>query len=604
MEEMVLSPDSRSYYTGAVTPPPGYIFDQAIATTYSLDPDTLLLLSVHLALGQAPSADQVDPIRLLESLRRLSGRLSVYVDRNGIKIPSENKVLYGLLEPMIEQVEAPRGGVFHPKIWVLRFIQPELDEPPLIRLLVLSRNITYDRSWDISLQLDGRPGRRFVAANRSLGEFLRSLPSIATQKVSESVKSRAEKLAEEVRKTVWELPGEFEEVSFHIMGTSRKQWAPLRSRRMAVISPFVTDNALLWLSEQTEDLVAIISRPEEFNRLAPDTLELFGKRFTLDEAAETEDGEELDSRDTFGLHAKAYVAEKGFRTRLYIGSANATTAALIKRSNTEILVELAGRKSRVGGIETLLGEEGLGPVLSDYVPQESPTSEDEEARARKALEAARDLLVAAELEVVCEADADAWRLTLVFSKQIALSGVSQLKAWPITVSEDRASDAYRFNSSQVVELGRFATESVTGLIAFEFVAEINKKISLRMVLNLPVAGFPENRDDAIFRLVLNNKEGFLRYVLLLLSEYAGGFFSSRDIFSRKGTIGSLAGNFSGDTAILEELVRAFSRGPDKLKEVKSVVKRLTSDQTKSSSVPQEFLRLWEVFETAMEEAGK
>ena len=601
----MLSPDSRSLYTGAVTPPPGYVFDQAIATTYSLDPDTLLLLSVHLALGQGPSSDQIDPIRLLESLRRLSGRLSVYVDRNGIKIPSENKVLYGLLEPMIEQVEAPRGGVFHPKIWVLRFIQPELDEPPLIRLLVLSRNITYDRSWDISLQLDGRPGGRFIAANRPLGEFLRSLPSIATQKISESAKLRTEKLAEEVRKTVWELPGEFEEVFFHIMGTSRRQWVPPRSKRMAVISPFVTDDALLWLSKQTKDLVAIISRPEEFNRLAPDTLELSGKRFTLDEAAETEDGEELDNRDTLGLHAKAYVVEKGFRTRLYIGSANATTAALIKRSNTEILVELVGRKSRVGDIETLLGEGGLGPVLSDYVPQqESPTPEDEEARARKALEEARDSLAAAELKVVCEADTDAWRLTLVSSKQIVLSGVSQLKAWPITVSEDRALDAYRFNSSQVVELGRFATESVTGLIAFEFVAKINKKISLRMVLNLPVAGFPENRDDAIFRLVLNNKEGFLRYVLLLLSEYAGGFFSGRDIFSRKGTTVSLTDDFSGDTAILEELVRAFSRGPDKLKEVKSIVKRLTSDQTKLSSVPPEFLRLWEVFETAMEEAGK
>lgn len=601
----MLNPDSRSYYTEAVTPPPGYIFDQAIATTYSLDPDTLLLLSVHLALGQGSSADQVDPIRLLESLRRLSDRLSVYVDRNGIKIPSENKVLCPLLEPMIKQVEAPRGGVFHPKIWVLRFIQPELDELPLIRLLVLSRNITYDRSWDISLQLDGRPGGRFVAANRPLGEFLRSLPSIATQKVSESAKSRAEKLAEEVRKTVWELPGEFEDVFFHIMGTSKRQWVPSRSKRMAVVSPFVTDDALLWLSEQTEDLVAIISRPEEFNRLAPETLELSGKRSTLDEAAETEDGEELDNRDTFGLHAKAYVAEKGFRTRLYIGSANATTAALLERSNTEILVELAGRKSRVGNIETLLGESGLGLFLSDYVPQQDPpTSEDEEARARKALEAARDSLVAAELEVVCEADTDAWRLTLASSRQIAFSGVSKLKAWPITISEDRASDAYKLNSSRVVELGRFATESVTGLIAFEFVAEIDKKISLRMVLNLPVAGLPENRDDAIFRRVLNNKEGFLRYVLLLLSEYSDGFFSGRDIFSREETTVSLADNFSGDTAILEELVRAFSRGPDKLKEVKSVVKRLTSDPTKPSSVPPEFLRLWAVFETAMEEVGK
>ena len=126
-----------------------------------------------------------------------------------------------------------------------------------------------------------------------------------------------------------------------------------------------------------------------------------------------------------------------------------------------------------------------------------------------------------------------------------------------------------------------------------------------MVLNLPVAGLlPENRDDAIFRLVLNNKEGFLRYVLLLLSEYTSGFFSGRDLFGTKGTTVSLADNFSGDTAILEELVRAFSRGPDKLEEVKSVVKRLTSDRTKPSPVPPEFLKLWAVFETAMEGVGK
>jgi len=36
----MLNPDARSLYTGAVCPPPGYVFDQAIATTYSLDPAT------------------------------------------------------------------------------------------------------------------------------------------------------------------------------------------------------------------------------------------------------------------------------------------------------------------------------------------------------------------------------------------------------------------------------------------------------------------------------------------------------------------------------------------------------------------------------------
>ena len=595
----MLSPDARSLYTGAVTAPPGYVFDQAIATTYSLDPETLLLLSAHIALARRPSANQADPIGILESLRRLSGCLSVYVDRDHIKAPLRESVLYGLLEPVIAQVKAPRGGVFHPKIWVLRFVEPDADSPPLIRLLVLSRNITYDRSWDIALVLEGCPGGRFIAANRSLGEFIRLLPELVAEPVSEPRKHQAAMIAEEVRKTKWELHDGFENVAFHVMGTSRKKWEPLRSKRMAVISPFVKDDALSWLGIRTDDLVAVISRPEELEQLGPETLRLSGKWFMLDDAAETEEGEELLERDTLGLHAKAYVLEKGWDTILYVGSANATGAALVRQSNTEILVELSGKRSRVGGVDSLLGENGLGPVLSEHVPSQG--SEAPEDRVRRALEEVRTSLGEAGLKVICEADENVWRLTLLSSRPIELSGISGLKAWPITVPKARAGDVYKLGDSLKAELGEFATESVTGLIAFELFAET---MSFHMVLNLPVEGLPRNRDDAIFRLVLNNKEDFLRYVLLLLGEYAGGFGGGRDIFRIKNETGSTTGGFPDDVAVLEELVRVFSRDPEKLREVAAIVDRLARGRTADTAVPEDFLKLWSVFEAAIEETGK
>ena len=161
-----------------------------------------------------------------------------------------------------------------------------------------------------------------------------------------------------------------------------------------------------------------------------------------------------------------------------------------------------------------------------------PITEEEKDRARKALKAAKDSLSEAALKVVCEAEEDAWRLTLESSSRVTLSGISRFRAWPITVMEQRASDAYGLSDSRAVALGKFDTESVTGLIAFELVTEI-KEISFRMVLNLPVVGLPENRDDAIFRLILKTREGFLRYVLLLLGEYTDGFGGGRDIFSLK-----------------------------------------------------------------------
>jgi hypothetical protein len=232
-----------------------------------------------------------------------------------------------------------------------------------------------------------------------------------------------------------------------------------------------------------------------------------------------------------------------------------------------------------------------------------PPIDNDEAIARKALDSAKTLLAEAGLNVLCNANGDVYQLTLVSRKLIPLPGISQLKAWPITVSEDRATDVMGLVQSEAAELGRYATESVTGLIGFEFVAEI-KRITSRMVMNLPVDGLPANRDDAIFKLVLNNREGFLRYILLLLGEYTGGFLGKGSLFDAGNGTGSWADRFSGDIPILEELARAFSRSPDKLMDVRAVVNRLMRDQSATSIVPKEFLELWAIFEAAMAEVAR
>lgn len=600
----MLNPDTRSLYTEAVTPPPGYVFDQAVSTTYSLDPATVLSLPAHIALAERPTSAAIDPIKLLESLRRLSNRFNVFVDHAHIKPPSGSNVLYGLLESMVIPTRAPRGGEFHPKLWVLRFVQPEIDEPPLIRLLVLSRNITYDRSWDISLRLEGRPGHESIGGNQSLGEFVGSLPSYTTQPAESERKSQIERLAEEIKRTAWELPEGYERVSFHVLGTGSTPWTPARSRRMAVISPFLTDEALSWLRNQTRELVAVVSRPDELDRLSSKTLQLTGRWFTLDEAAETEDGEEPERHDTVGLHAKVFVTEMGWWTKLYLGSANATSAALLHRSNTEILVELAGRTSRVGGIETLLGESGLQNILTEYVKPEEVTLVDEEiVKAEQALEKARRSLSNAELIVRCEAEGDDWRLLLTVPTPLSLPGVAGIKAWPITVSDDLSSNMFQLTQSGIAKMGNYATESVTRLIAFELESEI-RNLSLRMVLNLPVDGLPENRDDAIFKLVLNNREGFLRYILLILGEYAGEILN-REKLTHTGDGASPWGDgISGEVPILEELARAFSRDPDKLKDIAEIVRRLKRDDEHNSIIPDGFTELWKVFEIAMKEAER
>ena len=252
----------------------------------------------------------------------------------------------------------------------------------------------------------------------------------------------------------------------------------------------------------------------------------------------------------------------------------------------------------------MLGENGLNNILTEYVPpDERSTTNEDEANARKALENARKLLSNAGLEVRCKAAGDTWQLSLVATEPLSLSGISGFKAWPITVSEDRGADVFSLTHFGDAELGSFATESVTGLLAFEFVSEI-KKLSLRMVLNLPVQGLPENRDDAIFKLVLKNREGFLRYILLILGEYAGEILNNGGLFFTGNGANPWVEGFSDQVPILEEMTRAFSRDPDKLNDIADVVRRLMRDDEHNTIIPRDFTELWKVFETAMEETER
>ena len=598
----MLNPNTRSLYTAALTPPPGMVFDEAIGTTFSLDPEVLLFVPMHLSLLSSDRGNPLqDGITMLESVRRLSDRITVYAQRGRLQVPNQSHVLYGLLESIVVEVAAPRDGVFHPKLWVMRFTGQD-NNSILLRLMVLSRNLTADRSWDIALTLEGNPSRRNRSENRALGDLVSKLPEMAFGELNPARTEQATRLGDELRRVEWELPPGFEEVSFHVLGLKRRAWTPDWSKRFAVISPFCRDKALEMLVDTTQQPDALISRPETLAELSEDTIGYFGCCLVLDDAAETEDGEDLEetaSRDTCGLHAKVYVFERGWNTHVVLGSANATNAALLAARNVEVLAELVGKRSVVGGIDTLLGTEGLGEVLVDYQAPEDADAVDSDYQATEvALERARKALVDATLSIECTevAETDKWRLDLVGTVPDSV-GVSSAHIWPITVPDSHAVDLSILPASARLTLGHFATASITGLVAIELCAE-SHDLRIRFVLNLPVEGLPEERDSAVLQTVVRNKDGFLRYLLLLLDNLGFGPPPS----DNNGQGGSNAWSFGGTDGmpLLEELVRAFCREPERLREVGRVVRRLTEGEESQEIVPEEFLEVWAVFEKAME----
>lgn len=598
----LLDPERRTLLTEALSPPVGYRFDAGVATTYSLDLDVLLATPLHLTLfarGQDAESLLADGVALLDALRRTTERLLVFCQKGQIAAPASPRVLYSLLEPVIGEALSPGGGAFHPKMWLLRFADPAGEDEPLYRLVVLTRNITADQSWDMALQLEGEPDDVEHGENAPLVDFLFRLPALAPSAATHPLAEELPALASEVMRVRWRLPDGFSRVRFHSPGADGRAWRPRHSDRLAVVSPFCTGPALEWLADSTDEPVLVFSRPEEFDLVSDGALDRFAQRLVLSDAAETDDGEDVDDRaSAMGLHAKIFVAERGGTTHLYVGSANATTAALVRAQNVEFLAQLIGRTDRVGGVDALLAAGGLRDLLMDYRrPEEPPPEDPERAAAEAALDRVWRVLRDGGLTVVCERQEGKWSLRLRSPEPLVLSGMAGVDVWPVTLLRDRARSGLPLAEAGDVVFEDVALESLTSLFAFEIMTDV-AGLSRRFVLNLPVDGLPvEERDGAVIRQIVRNRESFLRYLLLLL----GGLELEGELGQgAAGFVGGRWGTAFDDLPLLEEMTRAFCREPHRLGWIRDLMRRLEKGEAVQEIVPDDFRELWSTFERTLE----
>jgi hypothetical protein len=579
------------------------IFDEAIATTFSMDPALLLEAPVYLSLMAADDQSDPDPLSVLEAIRRYSKRITVYVQKGRIQVPQIAKPnpLFGFLEKMVVEVTSSGGGVFHPKVWAIRFINPDQNSS-MYRLVVLTKNMTTDQSWDLSLQLEGIIADRKSKSNKPLVHFFKTLPKLTSGTTESERIEQAFRFADELHRVQWELPDGFDELTFYLPGTKGFDWELPTANRLAIISPFCSDKALRGLVKNTKVADALISRPESLSALKKDTLDLFTQCLHLDEAAKTEDGEEDDATEqshATGLHAKIYLFETRYYsdyTHVVMGSANATNAALNASKNIEILVELVGRKSKIGGIEELLGTDGLGEYLIDFDAIKEVDIDAVRQEAEEFVEMARSLLSETTLSVKCTPGSKDGLWGLLLAGTIPpLKGIVRASAWPITVIRNFEVDILDNDAHGMINLGEFSASSVTGLIAFELKSN-HPDVSARFVLNLPITGIPDERNSAILQTVISNQDGFIRYLLLLLGDDSA---SELDTGNGSGFTKWLAQLTDGeDIPLLEELTRTYSRHPERLAEISKIVQDL-SQGSPNTIIPDDFLNLWNVFETAI-----
>lgn len=603
-----LDPDHRTLYGANLQPPAGYRLDAAVATTFSLDFETVLAVPVSLALFAAESRDEIldHPLALLEGAERMAGRLLVFADSGHIQVQTRpHSRLCSLLEKIIVEVAAPKGGAFHPKMWALRFRPTNDDAPVCVRLLIMSRNLTRDRSWDIALILDGVVAKKPHAANRPLADFIRCLPGLAIGDLPSGAAELATGLAEDVRRVEWILPEPFERVSFVANGFGGKPWRPDPGARLGVISPFCDEDALSMLADCAgNEAPFLIGRSDELGRLPRDLLDRFGRVAVLDEAAATEDGEEPEVGSLQGLHAKVFAVERGWDTELTVGSGNATRPALITGRNVELFATLTGRRSQVGSIEEIFGDKGFGRLTRPFVPGELRNDDEARRVAEARLDAARRDVCAGGLRLVCtrhcsDGAASLWNVIVHTARPLALDGVSELRVWPVTRGETHGISARdNLRRAEAVDLGTMPLVDLTRFLAIHVVDQ-ETGASLLFATGLILEGLPAGRNAAILRSIIHNKDAFFRYLRLLLAEFGDPFAATLAAQKDEGHGKWRSGE--DDSPLLEEMVRAFCSREDRLDAIGRLVERLEeADETGSESpIPPDFQALWQTFRLAL-----
>ena len=619
--DLPLHPDVRSLYGGSLRPPPGTVFDAGVATTFTLDIETALAVPVTLALFASEDRDELlkSPLALLEGLERTADRLAIFCEAGRIQAqPAPQSRLCTLLERLITEVTAPHGGSFHPKLWVLRYRPLETGEPTRIRLLVLSRNLTRDRSWDLCLSLDGKvvQTRHATTTNAPLVDFLERLPSLATGAAPEHVDPLLAELSKDLHRTEWTLPAPFETVAFAVNGMKRRVWRPSSCRRLGVVSPFCDGDALEMLADLSMEPPTLVSRSDELVAVAPRVLDHFSEVSVMDEFAETEDGEDDESDDEAthplgGLHAKAFVQENGWDTTITIGSGNATRPALLTGRNVEVFATLTGKRSRVGSISDIFGPDGFGRVLRAFRPAEIPPRDAGQRAAEQRIEQARHELINADLTLSCTAQRNEeggqalWKVILRPGQSVLLGGLRSATCWPITLGEAHARDVLMaLRGGDSIEIGTMPLIDVTRFVAFRLADATHEETTALFALGIRIDGLPTTRHRAVLRWVLDSREAFLRYLRLLLADAGDPLSAQFAADSAKG--GGSWHEAADDEPILEDMVRALSHGHDRLSAVRRLMERLERMTVEDGAavVPEDFATLWDAFRAVLDEGDR
>lgn len=353
-----LDPDGRSTLSDVLLPPNGYKLEHALGTAYSLDAETLVTIPLFAA---GIGAEDLEKSVGISKVYELGTCLTLLVQGDRIAI-SKRWVNSRPLLRLVGDAVVPcsiKDGSFHPKLLVLAFNSIDHPDKKLFRIIVATRNLTTDNSWDSVVVLDEAPTGVHIPG---LAETVSGLAQFVNDRLHPAVR-RCKQIGSALKNVRFQpLHGVTDlEVRLFHRGSKNAQEVlkKIKGDDLLIISPFVRQRFLDELAAQAgvgKDHRWLVTRPVD----VPDTAFKNYQVFKIADAAvpthEMSDAQDAHER-LVGLHAKIYLASsKKGGTRLVVTSANATPSGWTR--NVEVAVTGVA-KAKAIHVRTLLAKAAL-----------------------------------------------------------------------------------------------------------------------------------------------------------------------------------------------------------------------------------------------------
>ena len=563
--------NDRLSYGELLRPDVGYTLDFAVGTTYSLDLEALLGVPVSLGLlGDADAEQMRSPLYVLEAIRTSSDKIAIFCNAGGIKLPDKIQSVYSLLEESVFQVKLSRNSNFHPKLWVLKYSNEA--GKSYIKLLVLSRNLTFDSSIDLCVAMRGEVKHARRLKNKSLADILTFVGQYAKRAKQQQILSLAEDV---MRVPTFEVEHPFEDYTFFPMGIPDYPGSDTKlfeqKYDLFAVSPFLSDNVVQQLTENAGQKILVTRKSSVTKR----TMEAFDHVFiTKDILSDNEFGSKQD------IHAKLYFTTTQDGNYLYIGSANASHNAFYR--NVECLLRLKYKLNCIGMktfTQDFLPSENCPYEELTYIPEIPPADPSQKLID----EALREAVYALKR-------ADVLSNGTAYSIQI---NAKELKtAEPVLIAPLQRQNLMTTLRPETVFDGLLLKE-----ISEFFILRVQ---SQTLVVKVDTQGIPKDRDQAIYRGIIDSKAKFMTYLSFVLSESPASFTAETDLLDDVLLCGNgRDGAGAATAAIYEKMLRVFHQNPNRLKGIADMIRRLEPDV-----VGEDFVQMYQQFEAAAKKVRK